>query len=192
MRLAWLQAGAKLGMSTLDFATSSTRPSETGWGPDPNVPLGDYGVEYLLRASVARVGFGANRNEFAVYQSADSDSRRSPLTGSNTYTLTFPPGEQPPVEAFWSLTVYNSDLYLTANELSRFALGSNDPLEADTDGSVTLTLSHEPPVDTPMANWLPVPSEPFQLTLRMYGPKEEIFTGEWTPPLPVLQVAGDA
>lgn len=183
-----LQTGARIGSGFLDFLTdSAVLADDSGWAPNPNAPLGDYGSDYMLRAIIARVGLGANRNEFAVYQSTATDSRNTTLTGTDVYTLTFPAGELPPVKGFWSVTVYTSEKYLAANELGRYALGSVDPLEAAEDGSVTLALSHERPEGTPAANWLPVPAAPFELTLRMYGPEEAIFTGGWAAPRPVRQ-----
>lgn len=188
---AQLQAGAYLAQQTLDYLSEVWSPE--GWSPDPTLPVGDYGTEYLLRAIVARVGFGANRPEFAVYQNTKTDGNNLPLTGEegSVYTITFAANEQPPVDGFWSITVYNAQLYLTENSIERYALGSNNDLVVDPDGSIVLTLSYESPeadpTRGPMANWLPIPDEPFELTLRMYAPTQAVFTKEWAPPRPQLR-----
>ena len=170
------QTTARLGLKVL----SKTAP----WTPDPSkIPLGDYGQQYLVRYVVAQVGFGANRNDLAVYQNAVQDGHRLPLDGTHkSYTITFPAGQLPPVDAFWSVTVYNQDGYLVANDLGRHALNSFNALQPNADGSLTLHLSHQAPAQAPTANWLPVPAGPFEVTVRLYGPRPQVLDGSWKMP----------
>ncbi len=161
------------------------------WGPDPKtIPLGDYEDDYFIRAVVAQVGFGANKGEFAVYQNLSRDSAFRLLNGDSVYTMTFAAGEEPPVGAFWSITVYDTAGFLTENPaaealgITRYAVGSNTGLEYDADGNLTIHMAAEPPAGVPVSNWLPVPQgEDFVVTLRMYDPMEEILESDWSAPM---------
>jgi len=91
----------------------------------------------------------------------------------------------PPVNGFWSLTMYNGDYYFVANPLNRYTLSARDKLKENTDGSVTLYLQNESPGKDKEANWLPAPKGKFVLMLRLYWPKEKdpsILDGTWGPP----------
>ncbi|MFO1192003.1 MAG: DUF1254 domain-containing protein [Rhodoferax sp.] len=143
--------------------------------------IGRYGTEYLVRALTAYKGLGALATDEAVYAMCDFDAERVPLDGRQRYVLRFPPGELPPVDAFWSVTMYDADRFLYANPLQRHAIGDRTPgLRRAADGSLVLEISHTPPADT--ANWLPAPAGPCYLILRMYGPRPE--ARSWViPPL---------
>ncbi|MDF1642265.1 DUF1254 domain-containing protein [Thalassolituus oleivorans] len=182
-----LDIGIATAQVSLD--TSLDLLSFGGWGPNPAlVPLGDYGTRYFIRAVVAQVGFGANKGKFAVYQNASRDDRLERLNGENNYTLTFNKNELPPVKAFWSLTVYADDGFLTDNRaarmlgITRFALGSNDELIQDDEGNITLYLASIPPLGAPLSNWLPTPKGNFQVTIRLYDPESAILENEWQVP----------
>ena len=187
-RLA-MEIGRRTAQSSLVFATRLL--GLTGWGPDPSlIPLGEYGQRYLIRAVVAQVGFGANRGEYAVYQNASRDSRHRLLGGKSVYTMTFPAEQLPPVKAFWSLTAYGSDGFLRDNPVaeqlgvSSYAVGSNTGLEPSADGSITIYMAAEPPAGAPLANWLPTPEGRFEVTIRLYDPRDAILKSEWkTPPI---------
>lgn len=177
-----INKGTDLARSTIEASVGAMALSG-GWSPDPTtVELGEYGTDYLIRAVVAQVGFGANKQEFAVYQNTATDSRSRDLDGEYAYSMTFAAGETPPVGAFWSITAYDEAGYLTANDIDRFALGSNSDLVLAEDGSLTLVFAHELPEGVSSANWLPVPDAPFELTLRMYEPDDAILEGDWTAP----------
>ena len=89
----------------------------------------------------------------------------------------------PPVNAFWSLIMYDADSYLVDNLLDRYALGDRDPLTFGPDGPLTLYLQSEPPVPGKEDNWLPAPKEgEFKTALRLYAPKEQVGNGTWQPP----------
>jgi hypothetical protein len=145
--------------------------------------MGVYGNYYLKRAIVAQVGLGANLPEDAVYPFNLGDETGKPLDGSGKYTITFEKGATPPTQAFWSITLYDAEGFQVANALNRFAVSSWMPFKVDPDGSLTLYFQNESPGKDKEANWLPVPRGPFNLTMRIYGPRSEVLTGRWNPPV---------
>lgn len=144
--------------------------------------MGVYGNYYLKRAIVAQLGLGANLPEDAIYPLNLGDANGHPLNGVNTYTITFEKGATPPVNAFWSITLYDNDGFQVANNLNRFAVSSWMPFKHNADGSLTLYFQNESPGKDKEANWLPAPKGPFNLTMRLYGPKSDALTGRWNPP----------
>jgi hypothetical protein len=144
--------------------------------------MGVYGTYYLKRAIVAQLGLGANLPEDAIYPLNLADENGVPLDGANKYTIHFDKGGTPPVNAFWSLTLYDSDGFQVANSLNRFAVSSWMPFKYNPDGSLDLYFQNESPGAAKEANWLPAPKGPFNLTMRLYGPKSEALTGRWNPP----------
>jgi len=152
-----------------------------GWEIMP-ANTGNFGTDYMYRAIVARVGLGANLPDDAMYPRATTDSQGQPLTGKNSYTLQFAKAETPPVNAFWSITAYNSKQFFDPNPINRFAIGDRDNLKFDPDGSLTIHMSHDAPDPDKASNWLPVPAGPFNLAMRLYWPKREILNGNWKMP----------
>jgi hypothetical protein len=144
--------------------------------------MGVYGNYYLKRAIVANAGLGANVPQDAIYPLNLGDQAGRPLDGVNRYTLHFDKAGLPPVDAFWSVTLYDSEGYQVANPLNRFALSSWMPFKYDPDGSLTLYVQNENPGKDKEANWLPAPKTPFNLTMRLYAPKSEVLIGKWNPP----------
>jgi hypothetical protein len=144
--------------------------------------MGVYGNYYLKRAIVAQIGLGANLPEDAIYPLNLSDDTGRPLDGSNKYTLHFEKSATPPVNAFWSVTLYDSEGFQVANPLNRFAVSSWMPFKYDPDGALTLYFQNESPGKDKEANWLPAPKGAFNLTMRLYAPKSEALTGRWNPP----------
>ncbi|GLR86223.1 DUF1254 domain-containing protein [Bradyrhizobium iriomotense] len=144
--------------------------------------MGVYGNYYLKRAIVAQVGLGANLPEDAIYPGSIADQNGKPLDGANKYIIRFTKDTMPPVEAFWSITLYDNDGFQVANPLNRFAVSSWMPFKRDADGSLTLHFQNENPGVDREANWLPTPKGPFNLTMRLYAPKSEALTGVWNPP----------
>lgn len=147
---------------------------------------GDYGTKYLFRAAVAYLGLGANKPEDACYPVTSKDSEGQPLTGANQYVIHFAKGEMPPVNGFWSLTMYDTDYYFVPNPLNRYTLSQRDKFATNADGSVDLRIQHGSPGKAKEANWLPAPEGQFVLFLRLYWPKESFLKGEWAPP-PVMK-----
>jgi len=134
---------------------------------------GRYGSDYLTRALTAYIGLGALATSEAIYGAGHFDADAQPLDGRRDYTLRFAPGQLPPVDAFWSVTLYDADRFLYRNPLQRHAIGDRTRgLKHDADGGLTLHFSHRAPAD--MANWMPAPAGPFYLILRLYHPREEV------------------
>jgi hypothetical protein len=156
------------------------------WGMNTDT-MGVYGNFYLKRAIVATEGLGANLPEDAIYPFNFGDESGKPLDGSNRYTITFEKGATPPVNAFWSITLYDAEGFQVGNVLDRFAVSSWMPFQYNADGSLTLHFQNESPGRGREANWLPAPKGPFNLTMRLYAPKAEALTGKWNPP-PVIRV----
>lgn len=149
--------------------------------------LGVYGTDYLKRAVVAAFGWPANLQEDAVYPYTKVDSSGAPLTGANNYTLTFPEAGTPPVNGFWSITMYEVDQgwWFVPNPLNKFTVSMRNHPKFNEDGSLTLYFQHESPGKDKEANWLPAPKGPFIPMLRMYWPKERdpsVIDGSWSPP----------
>jgi hypothetical protein len=137
---------------------------------------------YLKRAIIAQQGLGANVPEDAIYPFNLGDQAGRPLDGASKYVLQFDKGALPPVEAFWSVTLYDPAGYQVANPLNRFALSSWMPFKYDPDGALTLYVQNDNPGKDKEANWLPAPKGPFNLTMRLYAPKAEALVGKWNPP----------
>ncbi|HEU0026628.1 MAG TPA: DUF1254 domain-containing protein [Ktedonobacterales bacterium] len=144
--------------------------------------LGRYGTHYLKRAAVALFGLGANLPEDAIYPTARVDGDGQPLSGQRRYCLHFEPGKLPPINEFWSLTMYNERQSFVENPLDRYAIGDRDELWLNADGSLDLYIQHDAPGGDREANWLPAPEGSFNLTLGLYWPKPAILEGHWAPP----------
>jgi hypothetical protein len=157
-----------------------------GWQMNTDT-IGVYGNFYLKRAIVTMFGLGANAAEDAVYPLNVADADGRPLNGDNDYTMHFEKQELPPVDAFWSVTMYDAEGFQVGNELDRFALGDRDDLSYNDDGSLDLLLQHERPADDRVANWLPAPRGPLGVTMRLYAPNATVLQGNWAPP-PIKRV----
>jgi hypothetical protein len=144
--------------------------------------LGRYGTNYLYRASWTFFAVGGNLVEDAIYPLGITDSDGKILNGANKYTLTFPKGQLPPADAFWSLTMYDADSFLVPNAIDRYALGDRDKLNVNDDGSVTLYIQQASPGSDKETNWLPAPKAEFKIALRLYVPKKSVTDGTWRPP----------
>jgi len=151
------------------------------WSMNTNT-MGVYGNYYLKRAIITQQGLGANVPEDAVYPLNLGDKDGKPLDGTNNYTIHFDKSELPPVDAFWSITLYDSQGFQVANPINRFAVSSWMPFRYNDDGSLDLYFQNESPGKEKEANWLPAPKAPFNLTMRLYAPKSDALTGKWNPP----------
>ncbi len=153
-----------------------------GWQMNTDT-MGVYGNHYLKRAIVALVGLGANQPNDAIYPLNISDDAGNPLRGGNSYVIHFAKEKLPPVEAFWSITMYDAEGFQVANPINRFAIGDRDPLKFNSDGSLDIYIQHEHPGAEKEANWLPAPSSgTLGITMRLYAPKAAAIYGRWTPP----------
>lgn len=146
---------------------------------------GVYGTDYIQRALITAIGLGANRPQDAVYPTSETDADGNAYSGANKYVMRFAKGELPPVDGFWSLTMYNSGYFFSDNELDRYTLSARDDLKVNADGSVDLYLQHENPGPEKESNWLPAPEGKFILMLRLYWPRQtppSIIDGTWKIP----------
>ena len=132
---------------------------------------GRYGTDYLSRAVISDFGWGCNLPADAVYPITKVDTAGDLLSGANTYVLHFNKGETPPVDGFWSITMYDSGYYFYPNALNKLTVSARDKLQYNADGSLDLYFSHAQPAGVAEANWLPAPEEDFILCLRMYWPR---------------------
>jgi hypothetical protein len=129
-----------------------------------------------------------NLPEDAVYPAAKNDGEGKALNGANEYVLHFAKAEKPPVNAFWSLTMYDAESYLVPNPINRYALGDRSGMKAGDDGSLTIYIHKEVPSADKKSNWLPAPDGPIFLVMRLYWPKETPPSilppgeGTWRPP----------
>ena len=146
---------------------------------------GLYGTDYLQRALITAIGLGANRPQDAVYPTSEEDAEGKAYDGTNKYVMHFDKGEMPPVDGFWSLTMYNAEYFFVANPLNRYTLSARNDLKKNMDGSVDLYLQNENPGPEKQSNWLPAPAGKFIPMLRLYWPKEtppSIIDGTWKIP----------
>ena len=140
---------------------------------------------YLYRMAGAVLGIYGNSKQEAMYPVYSVDTSGQKLDGAKRYTLRFAPGQLPPVNAFWSVTMYEMpQSLLVANPIDRYLINSPmlPSLKKDADGGVTLYIQNESPGKDKEANWLPAPKGPFMMAMRLYWPKEEALEGKWTAP----------
>jgi hypothetical protein len=168
---AALKDVGKEAFAKISAAQSTSGTLQNGW----HIPaaVGAYGTDYLGRALVAAFGWPANLPEDAVYPYAAIDGAGQKLNGTNKYTLTFAKGETPPVDGFWSITMYIIDggWWFYPNPLNKFTVSMRDKPKFNADGSLTLYLQNESPGKAKQANWLPAPRGEFIAMMRMYWPK---------------------
>jgi hypothetical protein len=175
------------GRQTLIEMLPRLAKTVNGWQMNIDT-MGVYGNFYVKRAIVAMIGLGANSAEDAIYPVLMADADGEPVSGDHAYVLHFDADDLPPVRAFWSVTMYDSQGFQAANELDRFAIGDRDDLHYNTDGSLDIFVQHTSPGSDHESNWLPAPRGPLGITMRLYAPKAEALLGKWNPP-PMQRVA---
>jgi hypothetical protein len=208
---AALTAGAEQGRQRLEESLRGrgVSPVVNGWaltyhmfdynldhlGPgtidDPQWKMRDRTASYLARAMAARAGLWGNHGYEAAYALTFIDADGEQLDGRHSYTLRFGAGQDPPADAFWSITMYDlPGFYLVANPVDRYSIGDRTPgLRKAADGSLTIVIQHDPPADMDTSNWLPAPAAPFRPILRMYQPQPQVLDGSYRlPPITKAQV----
>lgn len=146
---------------------------------------GIYGTDYLMRALITAIGLGANRPQDAVYPTSLKDANGKAYDGANKYIMHFAKGQLPPVDGFWSLTMYDANYFFVANPINRYSISARQSLKTNADGSTDLYIQNQSPGADKEANWLPSAPDKFILMLRMYWPKEKdpsIIDGSWKIP----------
>jgi hypothetical protein len=176
-----IEAGAKDGRQAI-AASLAKVTSSVGLFGTPEEMAG----KYLQRAVGAMGGIYGNSAEETIYPNYARDEAGHSLDGSKSnYTLTFPPGQLPPVDAFWSVTMYDARTQLLVdNPLQRYLVNSPMLLELkrDPDGGITLYIQHASPGADKQANWLPAPDGSIGVVMRLYLPKPDVLNGKWKPP----------
>ncbi|HQR51334.1 MAG TPA: DUF1254 domain-containing protein [Methylophilaceae bacterium] len=171
--MGWMKAGIAAGDMKL----------ENGWLFTTKTGL--YGTGYTQRALITAIGLGANRPQDAVYPTSEGPDIVKKYSGEKKYVMHFEKGHLPPVNGFWSLTMYDAQYFFVDNPLNRYSISERNKLKANADGSVDLYIQNESPGKDKESNWLPAPKEQFILMLRMYWPKDEppsIIDGTWKIP----------
>jgi hypothetical protein len=189
-----LAAGAQAGHEALINNYLSNRIMGSTWITFSDMAKWDLSTfqGYLNRASITEYIQYGNDHSAAVYFHTFSDVNREALNGSlHSYILRFAKGQQPETERFWSLTAYTPEaIELVPNKADKFEVASYTPgLVTARDGSVSILMSTTLPEGFPEANWLPVPSGPFNIMLRDYGPTPDssVDNGTYVPPPVVPQ-----
>jgi hypothetical protein len=163
-----------------------------GWGF--TVKTGIYGTDYIQRALITAIGLGANRPQDAIYPTSQKYAGGligRDYVGTEKYVTSFEKGLMPPVDGFWSLTMYDANYFFVDNPLNRYSISVRQPLKANADGSTDLYIQNESPDADKESNWLPAPKGKFILMMRLYWPKEgdpSIIDGSWVLP-PVKKVS---
>ena len=188
-----LDAGALAGTQKVDEAVANAGVGMNGWRVTPIPGAAEaYNGNWLLRAVAAKAGIYGNTTEEATYPLTRTDAQGQTLDGSqHRYTLTFPANGLPPVNAFWSVTMYDGRTQLLIqNPINRYLINSPmlPGMKRNPDGSLTLYIQRDNPGGDMESNWLPAPNGPIYLVMRLYWPKTEqpallpIGQGQWQPP----------
>lgn len=168
-------------ISTLFDFHNNGRPIGNGWNSPPNGA--NWGYDYLSRAATAKSNMYDNAPQETRYIYTDFDSASQRLNGARAYTVTFAAGQTPPVDGFWSLTLYNKEHLFAPNKLNRYSLGTKSKsMKQNPDGSLMIYVQNGSPGAEKEANWIPAPNADFSLYIRAYWPKAEISEGRWMPP----------
>jgi hypothetical protein len=144
----------------------------------------DFDTDYFTRTAVAKSNIFVNSPNETKYFYQDLDATGARLNGQNHYTVTFPADQTPPVNGFWSLTLYNEHHFFMPNAIRRYSVGTkNKTLKYNPDGSLTIYVQADPPAEAKQTNWLPAPrGSDFSLYVRAYWPKTSVTDRSWTPP----------
>merc|ERR1719150_175578 len=147
--------------------------------------MGVYGNSYLRRAVIAKSGLGAIPPEECIYLNTTDDiNETEPFVGGKDWVIHFDKDKIPPVDAFWSITIYDQRGFPIPNQADRYCLGSKDDLKYNEDGSLDIFIQHKSPGVAWNSNWLPIPEVGrVNAAMRLYAPKPKILTGEWSPPI---------
>jgi hypothetical protein len=157
---------------------------DAGNGWNRSVNNAEAGYDYFNRTGTSKSNMFDNKPNETQYFYTDLDGAGGPLDGNASYAITFPAGQEPPVNGFWSLTLYNEHHFFNPNALGRYSLGTkNKTLKRNKDGSLTLYAGAKSPGKDKESNWLPAPDGKFSLYIRAYWGKQAIVDGSWKPPV---------
>jgi hypothetical protein len=165
------------------MASDGDMTRENGWSY--TTKAGTYGTNYIQRALITAIGLGANRPQDAIYPTSLKPDLLQDYSGDHKYTLVFPKGQLPPAKGFWSLTMYNEEMFFVDNPINRYSMSVRTNPRYGDDGSLTIYIQNESPGADLEANWLPAPTGKFHLMLRLYWPRESppsLIDGSWKIP----------
>ncbi|MDG0814795.1 DUF1254 domain-containing protein [Bdellovibrio svalbardensis] len=178
---ASLNEGARIALSKIINAAKNPKVEKVdGWVYNFNT--GRYGTNYRNRAAIAMTALGANLPQDAVYPRTQVDTLGRKLNGKNRYIIHFAKHQLPPVNAFWSITMYNNKNFFEKNPIDRYALGDRSKLIYNSDGSLDIYVQYQAPDKRRLSNWLPSPRGDFNMVARLYWPKREVLTRKWHMP----------
>jgi hypothetical protein len=172
------------GLLLITAQLNAMQTTVNGWSITLTCGKASNGI--LVKAACASKLPATNLAEEAAYWTATVDGSGQTLTGAHDYILHFPPGELPPNNAFWSLTMTIAPGHLVANPINRYSVGDRSGLVPNADGSIDIYIQHTAPSGHE-ANWLPAPSGDFMLWLRAYEPGAAVLNGTYHVP-PVVEV----
>jgi hypothetical protein len=176
--VAWQREGVAAGDWRLD----------NGWVI--TTKTGPYGTDYIQRALIAMIGLYANLSQDSIYPVSNGPAVGQAYSGADSYVMHFDKGQMPPVNGFWSVTMYDAQYFFVDNPLNRYNVSSRSKFKTNPDGSVDVYIQHKSPGKDKEANWLPAPADRFILIMRMYWPKDKppsILDASWKIP-PVKKV----
>jgi hypothetical protein len=181
--------GFQDGISQVAASINAGIVHNNSW--DTTYVAGAYGTNYTLRDAVVLRGSFANLALDSLYFTSNATASGVPYSGANNYVLHFANNSTPPVNALWSLTMYDSQGYPVPNPLNRSTIAPHlGNLTYNPDGSLDIYIQHTSPGPNKESNWLPAPSGPFEIWLRLYWPQEAALNGSWVPP--AVQTVGPA
>lgn len=176
-----ITAGVAAGKAQLEKAESTTTSSFDLFGSRE-----DLHGDYQTRAVAAAMGIYGNTKQEAVYVGTRLDADGKQLTGATPYEIHFSKADLSPAKFFWSMTLYSlPDRHLVANPINRYSIGDRTKgIRYGADGSLTIYVQHDPPTGDKKANWLPAPTGPYDVIMRIYGPDDSVLNGSWQLPKP--------
>ena len=178
---AWALRTSMRLLGVLEWGATKGK-TDAGWMVMPR-DMARWGTDYVNRAGISLIGLGAVWPEDIQYPTAFKDGDGKPLDGANAYVLHFDKGQTPPNDATWSVSMYDPDGWYVPNALDRFHIAPWMPLKTNPDGSLDIWIGATSPGAEKEANWLPAPkSGPFNLTVRIFWPKEAALDGSYSVP----------
>ena len=184
---AALESGITVGQKLIDQKVAKLGTLVNGWLITPQA--GVWGTDYLFRAAFAQTGIGANIAQEAFYPAAFTNSEGKPFNGNSSYVIHFEPGQTPPVNAFWSISMYNDKSLFVDNPINRYSIGKfTEGLKNNTDGSLDIYVQRSSPAADKESNWLPSAEGEFTMAMRLYLSQPQILNGTWQ--LPLVQNVG--
>lgn len=181
-RIKTINAAAKDGLAEMTAAFRKGQGTRINGWSYALAGVGTFGTDYRLRAIASMVGLGINVVEDTISPSSFVDADGNPYSGANRYVLHFDKANLPPVDAFWSVTLYDNDGFQVSNPIDRFAIGDRDALTFNPDGSLDIFIQKDSPGADKASNWLPAPAGAFNLAMRLYSPQPRVRDGMWVPP----------